>query len=209
MIQVFTHARACLWSAALSICWCSPWRELNQPLRYPIACSDLMQTCLKMLTWVWEGMKVRIGDSWMFCFQLMQHGASCMVWYTSCPMHMLSLPTSIHFCWTECCCYNRFSNHKRQSNPPHDSAIHWPLEDKKEKLKQWMEAVSCCAWQDGYCMVNKTPIVLFQKPGYHGEAYFYRKSNYSLNLQVYKSYSISCTCICYNLDSLLPCQIST
>lgn len=38
--------------------------------------------------------------------------------------------------------------------------------------------------QDGYCMVDGTPIVLFQKPGYHGKAYFDRKSNYSLNLQV-------------------------
>ena len=47
-----------------------------------------------------------------------------------------------------------------------------------------MEAVSCYAWRDGYCMADGTPIILFQKPGYHGEAYFDRKSNYSLNLQV-------------------------
>lgn len=66
----------------------------------------------------------------------------------------------------------------------HDSAIRWPTEDEKEKSKQWVETVSCYAWRDGYCMVDGTPIVLFQKPGYHGEAYFDRKSNYSLNLQV-------------------------
>jgi hypothetical protein len=66
----------------------------------------------------------------------------------------------------------------------HDSAIRWPSEDEKENSKQWVETVSCYAWRDGYCMVDGTPIVLFQKPGFHGEAYFDRKSNYSLNLQV-------------------------
>src|SRR6202522_840850 len=66
----------------------------------------------------------------------------------------------------------------------HDSTIRWPSEDEKENSKQWVEAVSCYAWRDGYCMVDGTPIVLFQKPGFHGEAYFDRKSNYSLNLQV-------------------------
>jgi hypothetical protein len=66
----------------------------------------------------------------------------------------------------------------------HDSAIRWPSEDEKEKSKEWVEMVSCYAWRDGFCMVDGTPIVLFQKPGYHGEAYFDRKSNYSLNLQV-------------------------
>ena len=42
----------------------------------------------------------------------------------------------------------------------HDSAICWPLEDEKEILKQWVEAVSCYTWCDGY-MVDGTPIVLF------------------------------------------------
>ena len=88
----------------------------------------------------------------------------------------------------------------------HDSAIRWPSEDEKEESKKWVEMVSCYEWQDGYCMVDGTPIVLFQKPGYYGEAYFDRKSNYSLNLQV-RLTSIPCACICYNSDSLLPCQI--
>ena len=88
----------------------------------------------------------------------------------------------------------------------HDSAICWPSEDEKEESKKWVEMVSCYEWWDGYCMVDGTPVVLFQKPGYHGEAYFDRKSNYSLNLQV-RLTSIPCACICYNSDSLLPCQI--
>lgn len=33
-------------------------------------------------------------------------------------------------------------------------------------------------------MVDGTLIPLFEKPGHHGEAYFDRKSNYSLNVQV-------------------------
>jgi hypothetical protein len=89
----------------------------------------------------------------------------------------------------------------------HDSAIRWPSDDEKERSKEWVESVSCYAWRDGYCMVDGTPIVLYQKPGYHGEAYFDRKSNYSLNLQVRLTLyhvSISAT----NSDSLLPCQIS-
>jgi len=66
----------------------------------------------------------------------------------------------------------------------HNSAIHWPLEEEKEAAKEWVESVSCHAWQDGFCMADGTPTDLFQKPGYHGEAYFDRKSNYSLNVQV-------------------------
>jgi hypothetical protein len=66
----------------------------------------------------------------------------------------------------------------------HDSAVHWPSEEEKEEAKDWVESVSCPAWRDGFCMVDGTPAILFQKPGYHGEAYFDRKSNYSLNVQV-------------------------
>ena len=72
----------------------------------------------------------------------------------------------------------------------HDSAIRWPSEDEKEQSKQWVEAASCYAWRDGYCMVDGTLVLLFQKPGFHGEAYFDRKSNYSLNLQVNLLYFI-------------------
>jgi hypothetical protein len=74
----------------------------------------------------------------------------------------------------------------------HDAAIRWPTEDEKEESKQWVEAVSCPEWQDGYCMVDGTPVLLSQKPGNHGEAYFDRKSNYLLNVQVSIS-SLLCT----------------
>jgi hypothetical protein len=66
----------------------------------------------------------------------------------------------------------------------HDSVIHWPSEEEKEEVKDWVESVSCSEWRDGFCMVDGTLVPLFEKPGHHGEAYFDRKSNYSLNIQV-------------------------
>ena len=70
----------------------------------------------------------------------------------------------------------------------HDSVIRWPSEEEKEEAREWVECTacegSCPQWRNGYCMVDGTPVPLFEKPGYHGEAYFDRKSNYSLNVQV-------------------------
>jgi hypothetical protein len=42
----------------------------------------------------------------------------------------------------------------------------------------------CYAWRHGWCMADGTLIPLSDKPGYHGEAYFDCKSNYSLNIMV-------------------------
>jgi hypothetical protein len=66
----------------------------------------------------------------------------------------------------------------------HDVAVHWPTDEDKERAKEWVESVSCAEWCDGFCMVDGTLVPLSQKPGHHGEAYFDRKSNYSLNVQV-------------------------
>lgn len=66
----------------------------------------------------------------------------------------------------------------------HDAVIRWVTEDEKEEAKEWVDATSCPEWRDGFCMVDGTLIPLFEKPGHHGEAYFDRKSNYSLNIQV-------------------------
>ena len=66
----------------------------------------------------------------------------------------------------------------------HDITIRWPSEEDKEVAKEWVEWASCAAWHEGYCMVDGTLIPLFEKPSHHGEAYFDRKSNYSLNVQV-------------------------
>jgi hypothetical protein len=67
----------------------------------------------------------------------------------------------------------------------HDEAIRWVMPEEKEEAKAWVENRSCRAWRGGYCMVDGTLVPLFQKPHHFGEGYFNRKSNYSLNVQVY------------------------
>ena len=65
------------------------------------------------------------------------------------------------------------------------NAVRWVSEEEKEEAKQWVEQASGCqTWRDGYCMVDGTLIPLFAKPSFFGEAYFDRKSNYSLNVQL-------------------------
>ena len=77
----------------------------------------------------------------------------------------------------------------------HDSAIHWPLEEEKEVAKGWVESALCTEWQGGFCMVDGTLVPLFEKLGYHSEAYFDRKSNYSLNVQVTLSLLVYYPCV--------------
>lgn len=60
----------------------------------------------------------------------------------------------------------------------------WPDEERKSKAKQWVEDHSCPAWRDGWCMVDGTLVPLFARPGFYGNSWFDRKSNYSLNVQV-------------------------
>ena len=63
--------------------------------------------------------------------------------------------------------------------------IRWASVAEKEEAKSWIEEVSGCqTWRNGYCMVDGTLIPLFSKPSFYGEAYFDRKSNYSLNVQL-------------------------
>jgi len=66
----------------------------------------------------------------------------------------------------------------------HDQFVHWPGAEEKEAAKEWVEAASCAAWRDGWVFVDGTLVPLADKPGHHGEAYFDRKHNYSLNVQV-------------------------
>ena len=67
----------------------------------------------------------------------------------------------------------------------HNQVIRWASEEEKEEAKRWVEHTSgCTTWRDGYCMVDGTLIPLFAKPAFFGEAYFDRKSNYSLNAQL-------------------------
>jgi hypothetical protein len=67
----------------------------------------------------------------------------------------------------------------------HDDVIRWPNTRMKEEAKEWIAAASCAAWRDGWLLVNGTLVPLAEKPAFHGETYFDRKSNYSLNVQVF------------------------
>jgi hypothetical protein len=72
----------------------------------------------------------------------------------------------------------------------HDAVIHFDLANRaddyeeKEVAKAWVESKSCPAWRNGFLCVDGTTFNLFQKPGYHGEGFFDRKSQYSLTNQV-------------------------
>ncbi|KAF7372536.1 DDE Tnp4 domain-containing protein [Mycena venus] len=63
-------------------------------------------------------------------------------------------------------------------------AVRMPTPAEKEKAKAWVEAHSCKAWRDGWCMVDGTLVALFDRPFWFGESYFDRKCNYSLNIQI-------------------------
>ncbi|KAJ6483495.1 hypothetical protein C8R47DRAFT_960641 [Mycena vitilis] len=65
-----------------------------------------------------------------------------------------------------------------------NDAVRMPTAAEKEGAKAWVEAHSCKAWRDGWCMVDGTLIPLFNRPFWFGESYFDRKCNYSLNIQV-------------------------
>jgi hypothetical protein len=64
------------------------------------------------------------------------------------------------------------------------SALHWSSPEAKEAAKAWVQDASCPAWRDGWLMVDGTLVPLFMRPGFFGNTFFDRKSNYSLNVQV-------------------------
>ncbi|KIJ55673.1 hypothetical protein M422DRAFT_240285 [Sphaerobolus stellatus SS14] len=66
----------------------------------------------------------------------------------------------------------------------HDQVMHWATPKEKEEGKRWVEETSCKEWRNGYAMVNGTLIPIAEKPGFHSEAYFDRKSNYLFNVQL-------------------------
>lgn len=48
-------------------------------------------------------------------------------------------------------------------------------------------------WQEGWIMYDGTIVVLYAQPGMEGDAYYTRKCNYGLNLQVSNFFSIYST----------------
>ena len=71
----------------------------------------------------------------------------------------------------------------------HNCFIHFDLtqqkdREDKQKAQTYMTQRTCSQWKGGFLSVDETPFKLFQKPGWHGEGFFDRKSNYSLSNQV-------------------------
>src|ERR1700730_12006902 len=66
----------------------------------------------------------------------------------------------------------------------HDELIHLPTSDEKESAKRWVAGKVCPEWRDGYLVVDGTKFALFQRPGLHGDAWFDKNHNYSLDCQV-------------------------
>ncbi|KIJ05731.1 hypothetical protein PAXINDRAFT_93062, partial [Paxillus involutus ATCC 200175] len=74
----------------------------------------------------------------------------------------------------------------------HDAVIHFnpTREDdrqEQENSKVWVESKTCVEWRNSFLCVDGTPFNLFQKPGWHGEGFFDRKSRPSLSNQVRSS----------------------
>ena len=64
-------------------------------------------------------------------------------------------------------------------------SLHWADESEKEAAKAWVEENSCPAWRDGWLMVDGTLVPLISHPGFYGNTWYDRKSNYSMNVQVH------------------------
>ncbi|KAG2345638.1 hypothetical protein BDR05DRAFT_974965 [Suillus weaverae] len=71
----------------------------------------------------------------------------------------------------------------------HNAVIHFNLlykddQIERERAKTWVEEQTCPEWRGGFLCVDSTQFNMFQKPGWHGEGFHNRKSNYSLSAQV-------------------------
>jgi hypothetical protein len=71
----------------------------------------------------------------------------------------------------------------------HDEAVMMPPEEEKERAKEYVESVTCPEWRNGFLLADGTKFVLFQKPGLHGEAWFDKNKNYSIDCQVCDQFS--------------------
>jgi hypothetical protein len=58
--------------------------------------------------------------------------------------------------------------------------------EEKEREKEWIDDQLGFRgiWREGWIMYDGTIVVLHQRPGLNGDAYYTRKANYGLNVQV-------------------------
>lgn len=68
----------------------------------------------------------------------------------------------------------------------HNAVVRGLTPEEKEVEKKWIDAHVGFhgLWREGWVMYDGTIVVLHERPGFNGDAYFTRKSNYGLNLQV-------------------------
>jgi hypothetical protein len=66
----------------------------------------------------------------------------------------------------------------------HDDVIMMPPPEEKERAKEYVESATCPEWRNGFLLVDGTKFALFQKPGLHGEAWYDKNKNYSIDCQV-------------------------
>jgi hypothetical protein len=91
----------------------------------------------------------------------------------------------------------------------HDFAVHLPNDEEKQAAKAFSAEKVCPEWGDGYLSADGSTVVLFEKPGYFGEAYFDRSSNYSINMQVRRFKYLSTFVIKVNLSGHIATAQST
>ncbi|KAG2053210.1 hypothetical protein BDR06DRAFT_886509 [Suillus hirtellus] len=67
----------------------------------------------------------------------------------------------------------------------HDAFMSFPPPDSEDFQHTWEYAAKtvCPEWQNGILAVDGSIINVYQKPGFHGEVFFDRKSRYSLGCQ--------------------------
>ena len=73
----------------------------------------------------------------------------------------------------------------------HDEVVMMPPDEEKERVKEYVEAATCPEWRNGFLLADGTKFPLFQKPGLHGEAWFDKNKNYSIDCQVRDPLSLS------------------
>jgi hypothetical protein len=66
----------------------------------------------------------------------------------------------------------------------HDEVVHLPTLEEKESAKAWVAEQVCPEWHNGHLMVDGTKFPLFQRPGLHGDTWFDKNKDYSLDCQV-------------------------
>jgi hypothetical protein len=66
----------------------------------------------------------------------------------------------------------------------HDDAVHFPDADHREQAKTFVEEHTCAEWRNGFLLVDGTKFPLFQRPGLHGDAWFDKDGEYSIDCQV-------------------------